>query len=207
MNLLKRVLILILPGMLLMAQIDQSFESRIAATVKGEPLDKLTLAFTPELRIDPGKIDKLVLEAGAEYKFSKRMEAGLSYKFVLDFQNSDDPQHRVNAYAQVKTKVDRFEPAFRLMYSSYDDDDAVAGVLGYRAKLDYDIPKCKIAPSFSAELYDPVAGSGFTKVRYTLSGEYKLVKHHYIELNYKLDQYLQEEKLKHIVGLGYTFKF
>ena len=44
-------------------------------------------------------------------------------------------------------------------------------------------------------------------MRYSLGAEYKINKNSSIGLGYMLDYYLQDYRNKHIINLGYTYKF
>lgn len=55
-----------------------------------------------------------------------------------------------------------------------------------RIKIDYNIPNSKITPAFSIETYmlfnDPDLDPYFSKIRYTLSAEYKINKKNFVEI-------------------------
>ena len=116
--------------------------------------------------------------------------------------------NRYGFSATAAKKLGNFEPAFRLSYSNYADDDVSdKSFMRYKASLKYDIPKCKLTPFVAAELFQQTDGGDLYKMRYSTGLDYKLFKNNYIGVNYKFDYYNTEYLNKHIISLGYKIKF
>jgi len=83
-------------------------------------------------------------------------------------------------------------------------------ILRSRVKVGYDIPKCKIDPYASVELFN---GWELDKTRYIVGVEWKIRKVHTVDVFYRYDNMGKQDPLEntdndmHIVGLGYTYKF
>lgn len=75
-----------------------------------------------------------------------------------------------------------------------------------RLMAEYNIPKCKVDPFASMELYNQKGG--LQKIRYTVGADWKLSKQHQLSLFYRyIDSKDSEEPNMHVIGLGYKFKF
>ncbi|WP_346857647.1 DUF2490 domain-containing protein [uncultured Draconibacterium sp.] len=191
--------------------VENELETRTNVEVQFKPFKKVKLSFSPELRFDESfSLDKYLFEAGAEYKVLKFLELGATYRFVVNPRDSKSTEYfnRYSFSATTKKEFGDFETAFRLQYSNYADDDiSDKSFLRYKASLAYDIPHCKLTPFVAAELFQQFNGDGFYKMRYTAGVDYKLFKNNYLGVSYKLDYYNKEYTNKHIIGLGYKFKF
>ncbi|MBR1518544.1 MAG: DUF2490 domain-containing protein [Prevotella sp.] len=74
-----------------------------------------------------------------------------------------------------------------------------------RLTAEYDIPKCKIRPYASVEVFND---SKLDKVRYTVGAEYKIKKIHTFDVFYRYQQIINDDTPnRHILGLGYKYKF
>jgi len=209
---MNKVLIKISIGLMLLSAVfaaqSADLELRPSATVRFSPIKKVKLYLTPELRFDYFELDKFLIEAEVKYSPLKYMDLGASYKLVMNFKTDDPTEyiHRFAFYTGVSYKIDRYTPSVRIMIANYDEDEGISNFMRYKAKLDYDIPKLKIDPYISAELYHQLS-DGLYKMRYAIGADWRFTKDHSIGLSYKLDDYIDADKVKHIVGVGYTFKF
>lgn len=81
-------------------------------------------------------------------------------------------------------------------------------LLRSRFKADYDVPKCKVDPYVEVELF---TGSSLEKVRYTAGADWKIRKKHVVNFFYRYQTIHGDdddmEVNRHILGVGYTFKF
>ncbi|MBQ4138591.1 MAG: DUF2490 domain-containing protein [Muribaculaceae bacterium] len=81
-------------------------------------------------------------------------------------------------------------------------------VLRSRLKIDYNIPKCKITPYVSAELFNDLS---LAKSRFTAGADYTLKKKHTFGLAYYYqivnDNDDDNETNTHMINLSYSFKF
>lgn len=190
--------------------VENDFQSRTELKLSYEPIDKIRLSVTPEVRLDESfKMDKFLLEAGVQYKPFKVFSIGGSYRFIANTRNTKSTEylHRFALDATYSKKIERWKPSFRLRYTNYTEDDANSDFLRYKAKVEYNIKNFKLSPVVGVEAFHELSDNEFYKMRYTLGFDYKLNKQNAISVGYKLDYYLQEYLNKHIVYVGYKFKF
>ncbi len=191
-------------------EITTEFQTRTELKLSFEPLDKLTLSLNPEIRWDESfAVGKYMLESGISYKPVKGLTLGGSYRFIINPRTTKATEylHRFALYTSYKKKIARFEPSLRVKYTNYTEDLSQGEFLRYRAKIEYDIKGSKITPLLSAEAFHMLSGNQLYKMRYSLGAEYKINKKSSIGLGYMLDYYLQDYRNKHIINLGYTYKF
>ncbi|MFR9661707.1 MAG: hypothetical protein SNF60_06545 [Rikenellaceae bacterium] len=122
----------------------------------------LKLELEPEFRFCDG-YDKLLLNAGLSYKTFGCIYWGATYRLDIDRQDSEassstmsymgrgdydsEVYHRYAFDISYKEGFGRFTPSFRLRYNNFADDDVTdKEFLRYRAKVEYNIRKCKISP-------------------------------------------------------------
>ena len=155
-------------------------------------------------------IDKYILEG--EVNLINQLEIlALSgkYRFISDVKENSDNEYlnRFAFSATLKEKFNRLEPAFRIRYSNFSDDEITdKNYLRYKASLEYDIAKTSLTPFVGAELFQQLNDNELYKMRYSAGVDYKLFKKNYISLSYKLDYYLNEYRNKHIFDLAYKIK-
>ena len=184
-------------------------EYRFNVGFRYSPIKNLKLYLMPELRVDAGGVDKALAEVEAKYAVLKILDMGVSYKAIFNFKNSGvtELSHRVAVYSEVEHKIKRFRPSLRAMFVNYDEDEDASNFLRGRVKLEYNVRNVRIDPYVTAELYYQLSDGNVYKMRYAVGTDWRISKHHAVGLEYKLDQYTNSDKIKHIVGLGYTFKF
>jgi hypothetical protein len=190
--------------------VSNDFQTRTEVKLSYQPLDKLSLSLNPEIRWDESfQVDKYMLESGISYEPVKGLSLGGSYRFIINPRTTKATEylHRFALFTSYKKKIERFEPSLRIKYTNYTEDASQGEFLRYRAKLEYDIKSCLITPLISAEAFHNLSGNQIYKMRYTIGAEYKLNKKNSIALVYMLDYYLQEYRNKHILRLGYKYKF
>ena len=189
--------------------IENSFQSRISATATYKPIKKLKLELSPEFRFNNNFfLDKYFIEAGLEYKLLSFLSLGAGYRFIANTRQEKETEYlqRYTLNGTFKKKWNRFTPSFRIRYANYSDEDDYNELLRYKANLEYNIPKSKIAPFVSTEAFQSINGSDFYKIRYSIGIDYKLFKKNYLTVSYKLDYYLNEYKNNHILCIGYKIK-
>lgn len=172
-------------------------------------IKKLRLNLTPELRIDEHfSVDNFQMECELVYKPWKFLAFGGSYRFVVNPRPSKTTEylHRYAFQATVSTRVKRFEPAFRLKYTNYTQDEPGGHFLKYRASVDYDIRKCKLTPFLQVEAYHELTDNYLYKMRYGAGLQYSIFKNNTISLEYKFDYYLKEYLNNHILCIRYKIK-
>ena len=191
--------------------VENELQTRTELELSFKPVKKLKLTFMPQLRFDEDfSLDRYLFETGAEYKPLKFMELGAAYRFVVNPRDTKSTEYfnRYSFSATAKKEFGRFEPAFRLRYSNYADDDITdKNFIRYKASLKYDIANCKLTPFVASELFQQADGGGLYKMRYSTGLNYKLFKNNYLGVSYKFDYYNTEYLNKHIISLGYKIKF
>lgn len=180
----------------------------------------LKLELAPELRFNDA-FDCLNLNAGVSYRTFGVIYWGANYRLVCDREVAGvvdsgfitrteyewEYLHRYAFDVTYKDNFGRFTPSFRLRYNNYtDDDNSDQGFLRYRAKLEYNIHKCKLTPSLYAELFHGLDVGMLSKMRYSAELDYKVNKQSSFSVGYKLDYFLLEYKNAHIFTLGYKLK-
>ena len=205
------IILLLVTSTVLKAQdVENDFQTRTSATFSYKPVKNIKLYLTPELRFDNNfSLDEYLIESEVAYKPINFLSLGASYRFIGNTRESKDTEylHRYALSATLEKEFNRFEPAFRICYSNYADDESDSEFMRYKASVKYDIPKSKITPFVGAEAFQQLTDSELYKMRYTVGMNYKLFKKNYLGLSYKLDYYLNEYKNRHILSVGYKIKF
>ncbi|MFI3285853.1 MAG: DUF2490 domain-containing protein [Rikenellaceae bacterium] len=183
----------------------------------------LKLNIAPEIRFNDG-YDKFLLDGGLSYKTFGCITWGATYRLVVDRVESatssydafgfgannydSELYHRYAFNVTYKDKFGDFTPSFRLRYNNYADDEIDdEAYLRYKAKVEYDIPKCKVTPFLSAEAYQDLSKGEFSKVRYSTGIDLKCGKDSALSFDYKLDFFLLKYKNANIFSVGYKYKF
>ncbi len=191
-------------------EVTNEFQTRTEVKLSYKPLDKLTLSLNPEIRWDESfQVDKYMLESGISYVPVKDLSLGGSYRFIINPRTTKATEYlnRFTLFTSYKKKIERFEPSLRIKYTNYTEDASSGEFLRYRAKLKYDIKSCRITPLISAEAFHDLSENQIYKMRYAIGAEYKLNKKNSLGLGYMLDYYMQDYRNKHIIKLGYKYKF
>ena len=170
------------------------------------------------------------LKVGAGYKFIYNNNSEkITYNTDGSYNNWRPSfwgsRHRFFADVAGTLKLDRFNISLRERWqytyrpgqttTRYDFDNSWwedtdvssknSHVLRSRLQVKYDIPKSKITPFASVELYN---NWSLQKVRYTIGADWKIAKRHEISAFYRyVNKSDDDESNGHVIGLGYTFKF
>lgn len=192
--------------------VENEFQSRTNLEMSYKVADKLKVSFSPELRWDDSfSIDEYHLDLGVEYKLLDYLSVQAQYNFIANLRETKDTEYfgRYNLSAIVSEKFGRFTPSFRLLYSNYadDDDNDKSSYLKYKAGLKYNIKDCKITPYAAMQFYHDLDEQEIRKIRYSAGASYKLNKKNYIKLGYKMDYFMTKSLNRHIVEVGYKYKF
>lgn len=193
-------------------ELDNDIECRAELDLNYKLYKNITLSFVPEIRFDENfSAEKYLLEGGLNYKLLKFLSLEGKYRYVINPRESKLTEYYGQYAFSIKADKDfgRFNTDFRIRFTNDADDDiSNESFLRFKFSLDYDIPDCKITPFISAEAFQQLGNNGgMYKMRYSTGVDYKLFKNNYIGLSYKFDYYYSEYKNKHIIGLGYKFKF
>lgn len=193
-------------------EIENEFQLRTSLKLGFKLVKHVKVSFVPEIRFnDDFSVDKYQMEGAIDYRAFKLVSFGGSYRFVVNLRDVKETEY-LSRYAldvTFKKKFDRFKPSFRFQYTNDndDDEDAASIFMRYKASLEYNIPKTKITPTVGVEAFQQLDDGQLYKMRYSLGFDYKLFKHNYIGLGYKLDFYMNEYKNKHIVEFQYVYSF
>ncbi|MCG8579886.1 MAG: DUF2490 domain-containing protein [Bacteroidales bacterium] len=189
---------------------EHTSQTRTEFKISYKLADKWKLQAIPELRFDETfSIDKYILELKTVYNPFKRLSLGASYRFIANERSTKDTEY-LQRYAfdiKYEYKLKRWKPTIRMRYTNYSEDDENGEFLRGKAGLEYNIRKCKFTPFAGAELFQDLNNNELFKVRYSLGTDYKINKTNSISMGYKLDYYMQRYENKHIMYLGYKFKF
>ncbi len=201
------------PEVLYKYQVGAEFQIKLA---KG-----LELELSPELRYNDG-YDKMHLNGGVSYKTLGCLYLGASYRLILDRVESSsysysvwgtssyetESSHRYAFDVTYKDKMGDFTPSFRAQYTTYGEDgESGDHYFRYKAKVDYNIPKCKFTPFISVEAFQELDDNMFDRMRYSTGFSYKLSKSKSLSFDYKFDYYLLEYKNANVFSIGYKVKF
>ncbi len=103
-----------------------------------------------------------------------------------------------------ETTVDRYD----VDDDEWEDkvkDGKAQHVLRSRLQAEYDIPKCKVDPYASIELYN--RKGGLQKIRYTAGADWKITKQHVLGAFYRYIDSHDDDPNLHAIGIGYKYKF
>ncbi len=189
---------------------DSNLESRTAVVPGYKLSDQIKVSLSPEFRFDENlALDKYLYEGEVDYKLNDILALGATYRFIVNPRDDKDTEYfnRIAVSIAVKQAFNRFEPAFRLRYSNYADDDMKDKTfMRYKTSLKYDIPKCKATPVIAIEAFQQVNDFDLYKTRYSMGMSYKLFKKNYLGMSYKYDAISNSNKNAHILGLEYKLK-
>lgn len=191
--------------------IENGYQTRTSFTFEINPVKKVKLQVSSEIRLDVNfGVDKYNFNTGVEFKPIKFLRVGVNYIFIGNPRNNKvtEYSHRYDFSVTAKKKINRFKPSVRVRFTNYADDESNDNnFLRYKALVKYDIRKSKVFPSVGIEVFQQLSEAQLYKMRYNIGMNYKLDKRNYIDVSYKFDYYLQEYKNRHILSMGYKFKF
>lgn len=212
------------------AEMKAGFAKGLNAYVEGEYRTKDNLDGSDRWAASAGLDYKLCpwlkLSAGYTYIYqhtdSKTTKKG---NIVSDYWQ---PRHRLAFAVTGSYKWNRFTFSLRERYqythrpskwvAKYDGDDGEAKddeyikakdkhALRSRLQIDYDIRKSGFTPFVSAEIYNDLNGFTYDKVRWTAGTEYKINKHHSVNVFYRyIDNVDDDDSYSHVIGVGYQYK-
>lgn len=192
----------------------------------------LNLGAEAEIRTqdNASKVDRLSLQLSVNYDLIKQVKVGIGYE-LMDYYDSkyDDYQlrHRFIVYVTGKQKWGDFTFSLRerAQVTTKDESDRIrkSGKIDTykinpewtwrnRVKVEYNIPHCRLTPSFSFETFYQLNnpdGNVFDKIRYTITLEYKLSKQHQLEVYSLMNKEINvsDPLTNHVIGAGYAFSF
>lgn len=185
---------------------------------------KLEVELEEEIRFreNASKLDKLFTGLSAEYEIIKDLEAGLEFRLYRNTKNKGgiEFQKRIRGTLEYSYKLNRFKIGLRTGLQNKDENlwlndvQTTSSIYNWRNKLSiqYNIPKTKLTPEFSSELfrvYEEEQEAKFNKLRLTLEFRFPILKNTKMELFYRLDKALNIEipTDTHIIGTGINYTF
>ena len=155
--------------------------------------------------VDPSyweKRNRVYLSATADYKIG-RISLSLRERLQYTRTNSaliDEDKHRHDAILGGPRPTETIEHNKELKEHKNNT------VLRSRLTAKWDIPKCKVNPFVSTELYSRVdKWRGFEKLRSRIGASYKIDKDNSIELYYLFEKAGEKGKANtHAIGVGYS---
>lgn len=118
-------------------------------------------------------------DLGIAYKVTDKITVGTEFRHAYRTNGSD--RQRLGGMVQYKTKVRRFELAYRFTYQhNFREWGDVREVLRNKFIAGYNIPKWKLDPQFSTEFFTWAAPQGLSYygTRYKLGTEWDINKVH-----------------------------
>lgn len=200
----------------------QDFEVWTETGVKTKVHKRVAISGELNTRWNTFGLRTLFPQVGVEFKIKKWIKPSVEYRFVTKKNEYGNfkPSSSIRTNLDISESFDRLSLGLRLRYqysidhgggSDYDDDFDQA--IRFRPYLKYDINDFPITPSLETEFFlDPkggINGPEFTKIRYTVGLEYETNNDHGVEIKYRIDQRLGEDRqpYKHILCLSYRYSF
>jgi hypothetical protein len=193
---------------------------------------KFDFSLEGELRTQQNvsEIDRWSLAFSADYRLVKPLSVGLSYQFIgfHDVDYADyQPRHRFALDVTGKQRLGNFSLSLRerMQLTTKDESDRIKANgeinlyrinpdlnLRSRLKMAYNIPHFPVTPSLSFEAFFQLnnpEGNTFDDLRTVVSLQYKLNKHHTIDLYglYDKEIHVTDPVAKTVLGLSYIFDF
>jgi opacity protein-like surface antigen len=184
---------------------------------------------------EPGPlVERVSLGLGVDYKLIKGVKLGLGYQFMSNLDTKYVKylmRNRFTTSVTGKFDVDRFEFSLRERLQLTVKDDSkrlksdgtidtykVNPELKWRNRFQvaYNIPKFKFDPTFSVESFFDLNnpdGNVFTKIRYKLAFDYKIQKHHVIDVFGVFNSVIVPDPEdddyygRYVLGVSYKYSF
>ena len=199
--------------------------SSLGADVTKKILPKLSVSLEEEFRTrsDFSRIDRFSTSLELGYKPFSFLKVGGAYNLInLNHEKKGwEIRHRYYFFATGSYSFGDFSVSLRERFQStkrqgVKETEKRANpklFLRSRLKVEYNIPKCKLEPYISAELYQPLndkVSNKLEKVRYMMGTSYKLNKKNSFDFFYRYTNYTgddDDDTDTNMIGIGYSFKF
>ncbi|MHC1778358.1 MAG: DUF2490 domain-containing protein [Lentimicrobium sp.] len=190
-------------------------------TFEAKLIKKLSASFSQEYRFNENvtELGTWISEAGLEYKLNKYIKASLNYRYTMKRMKNNlySPRQRffidIKAEKEIKPLIFQFRTRFQEEYAdvSRSPEWGFAGFYSrnkFTFKLDLDK---KWEPYTSLELFSPIGHDQpyiFDDFRCVAGVEFKLSKHHKLDLYYMIQRelYVNIPVTDFITGIGYQYK-
>lgn len=216
------IVILVGPGLSQDTKVVRDFRFHGKLGVTKELFDswKIGMQTVVKLEENASRLDEIDLDFDINYKPHSIINFGVGYRLAANYKKDKTvvKQHRLYGETELNYKLDRFKFEFRIRYQNVDDDffqysetTPAEHILRNRLQLKYDIPKSKLTPYISAELYGQFGeDTEFPlKMKYIIGVRYSFGKYGKIRVYYRLDRELNSDYpfTFHTLGVGYRYYF
>ena len=183
---------------------------------------KFKLGLGQQLRMEDNtsNVQQYFTNLYGEYKLSKAFKLGLEGRFIRDNDDEGKIQGYENhlrwaLYTGFQHDVNRFNLKYRLQYQNKNElgvssSEGVVAIEKIRLKLGarYNIPKWKLDPRFSAEVFRNIGSTNqFSKIRGTLGTKYSFKNAGTLGVFFRIEKELNQTYplTSHVIGLNYTY--
>lgn len=205
MNKSSFILLLFCPFLLFAQEQDFQLWSKVGASYDLDKDLRVSLDQGIRARENASLPDVTFTNASLKYDLKKRWSVALGYRFINDFDLSQNStiSHRIYTDINYRKKRKRWLVKNRLRYQYQEE----SFTLRDKVSLSYNVPKTPLEPFSAFELF--FKDSEFKKWRYTLGASYPLAKAVDASAYYRLQQSFNTNNPKqlYILGLRIDYKF
>lgn len=199
------------------------FETWSAIGLEVEATEKLSFGLEQHLRLktNSSEIDTYFTQLEGSYSLFKGFDIGGGLRYI----RKNDTKGKIQGYenhfrfqtdANYKHKINRFSLKYRLRYQnknelevSSDEGDYAKQQVRLKASVGYAINNWKLDPKMAIELFNQFGDEdqGLSKLRWTLSTDYKLKNLGKLKLFYSVEKDLKAtvSSIVNILGFKYTY--
>lgn len=198
--------------------------SSLSADITKRIIPGLNLSLEEDFRLrdNLSEIDRFSTTLELSYKPWKFLKLGGAYNLINYNHETKgwEVRHRYYFFATGSYRINRFTVSLRERFQStyrvgVKETSKRANPKLYlrsRLEVEYDIRNCKFEPFASVELYNTLndpQGNKMNKLKYTAGSKYKLNKRNSLQLYYRYVNFKDDDEGngKHMIGLGYSYKF
>ena len=198
--------------------------SSLSADITKRIIPGLNLSLEEDFRLrdNLSEVDRFSTTLELSYKPWKFLKLGGAYNLINYNHETKgwEVRHRYYFFATGSYRINRFTVSLRERFQStyrvgVKETSKRANPKLYlrsRLEVEYDIRNCKFEPFASVELYNTLndpQGNKMNKLKYTAGSKYKLNKRNSLQLYYRYFNFKDDDEGngKHMIGLGYSYKF
>ncbi len=198
--------------------------SSLSADITKRVIPGLNLSLEEDFRLrdNLSEVDRFSTTLELSYKPWKFLKLGGAYNLINYNHETKgwEVRHRYYFFATGSYRINRFTVSLRERFQStyrvgVKETSKRANPKLYlrsRLEVEYDIRNCKFEPFASVELYNTLndpQGNKMNKLKYTAGSKYKLNKRNSLQLYYRYVNFKDDDEGngKHMIGLGYSYKF
>ena len=198
--------------------------SSLSADITKRIIPGLNLSLEEDFRLrdNLSEVDRFSTTLELSYKPWKFLKLGGAYNLINYTHETTgwEVRHRYYFFATGSYRINRFTVSLRERFQStyrvgVKETSKRANPKLYlrsRLEVEYDIRNCKFEPFASVELYNTLndpQGNKMNKLKYTAGSKYKLNKRNSLQLYYRYVNFKDDDEGngKHMIGLGYSYKF